>query len=138
MTCSPNLMQNTLSINFSLVTFKKYKKSSSFKVVHTGGGQILQNVLFFCWVVLTRVFFCSESGAVYTFGKSKFADNIPSKFWLKNDIPRRMACGDEHTAFITGERPILCSSCLITAYWNNHTFVPNISVRINFGQIISL
>uniref|UniRef100_A0A3B4GW56 X-linked retinitis pigmentosa GTPase regulator-like n=1 Tax=Pundamilia nyererei TaxID=303518 RepID=A0A3B4GW56_9CICH len=31
----------------------------------------------------------------------KFADNIPSKFWLKNDIPLRIACGDEHTALIT-------------------------------------
>ncbi|KAG9261016.1 X-linked retinitis pigmentosa GTPase regulator-like isoform X1 [Astyanax mexicanus] len=42
-----------------------------------------------------------ESGAVFTFGKSKFADNAPSKFWLKNDIPLKVACGDEHTALIT-------------------------------------
>ncbi|KAM6945675.1 retinitis pigmentosa GTPase regulator b [Aplochiton taeniatus] len=42
-----------------------------------------------------------ESGAVFTFGKSKFADNIPSKFWLKNDVPLKIACGDEHTALIT-------------------------------------
>ncbi|XP_078789792.1 retinitis pigmentosa GTPase regulator b isoform X2 [Oryzias latipes] len=42
-----------------------------------------------------------ESGAVFTFGKSKFSDNIPSKFWLKNDVPRKIACGDEHTALIT-------------------------------------
>ncbi|KAM6893458.1 retinitis pigmentosa GTPase regulator b [Xenentodon cancila] len=42
-----------------------------------------------------------ESGAVFTFGKSKFADNIPSKFWLKNDVPWKIACGDEHTALIT-------------------------------------
>ncbi|XP_035533289.1 retinitis pigmentosa GTPase regulator b [Morone saxatilis] len=42
-----------------------------------------------------------ESGAVFTFGKSKFADNIPSKFWLKNDVPIKIACGDEHTALIT-------------------------------------
>ena len=26
-----------------------------------------------------------ESGAVFTFGKSKFAENAPSKFWIKND-----------------------------------------------------
>uniref|UniRef100_A0A673M7P2 X-linked retinitis pigmentosa GTPase regulator-like n=1 Tax=Sinocyclocheilus rhinocerous TaxID=307959 RepID=A0A673M7P2_9TELE len=42
-----------------------------------------------------------ESGAVFTFGKSKFADNAPSKFWLKNDVPLRIACGDEHTALVT-------------------------------------
>ncbi|KAG5261686.1 hypothetical protein AALO_G00287200 [Alosa alosa] len=42
-----------------------------------------------------------ESGAVFTFGKSKFSDNIPSRFWLKNDTPSRICCGDEHTALIT-------------------------------------
>ncbi|KAJ8004063.1 hypothetical protein DPEC_G00154900 [Dallia pectoralis] len=42
-----------------------------------------------------------ESGAVFTFGKSKFAENIPSKFWLKNDVPLKISCGDEHTALIT-------------------------------------
>ncbi|XP_040887894.1 retinitis pigmentosa GTPase regulator b isoform X2 [Toxotes jaculatrix] len=41
------------------------------------------------------------SGAVFTFGKSKFADNVPSKFWIKNDVPLKIACGDEHTALIT-------------------------------------
>lgn len=46
--------------------------------------------------------FVLESGAVFTFGKSKFADNAPSKFWLKNDVPLRIACGDEHTALVTG------------------------------------
>uniref|UniRef100_A0AAQ6A6T9 X-linked retinitis pigmentosa GTPase regulator n=1 Tax=Amphiprion ocellaris TaxID=80972 RepID=A0AAQ6A6T9_AMPOC len=43
----------------------------------------------------------TNSGAVFTFGKSKFADNIPSKFWLKNDVPLKIACGDEHTALLT-------------------------------------
>ncbi|KAK6325514.1 hypothetical protein J4Q44_G00048560 [Coregonus suidteri] len=42
-----------------------------------------------------------ETGAVFTFGKSKFADNVPSKFWLKNDVPLNISCGDEHTALIT-------------------------------------
>ncbi|MGH0144461.1 UNVERIFIED_CONTAM: hypothetical protein FKN15_040782 [Acipenser sinensis] len=42
-----------------------------------------------------------ESGAVFTFGKSKFADNVPSKFWLKNDRAVRISCGDEHTALVT-------------------------------------
>ncbi|NXC08196.1 RPGR regulator, partial [Orthonyx spaldingii] len=44
-----------------------------------------------------------ESGAVFTFGKSKFADDIPSKFWFKNDKPVLISCGDEHTAIITGK-----------------------------------
>lgn len=48
------------------------------------------------------LFFLPESGAVFTFGKSKFADNVPSRFWLKNDVPLKIACGDEHTALITG------------------------------------
>ena len=26
-----------------------------------------------------------DTGAVFTFGKSKFAENAPSKFWIKND-----------------------------------------------------
>ncbi|NWW79920.1 RPGR regulator, partial [Climacteris rufus] len=44
-----------------------------------------------------------ESGAVFTFGKSKFAEDIPSKFWFKNDKPTLISCGDEHTAIITGK-----------------------------------
>lgn len=45
----------------------------------------------------------SESGAVFTFGKSKFADNLPNKFWVRNDRVRDVACGDEHTALVAGE-----------------------------------
>ncbi|KAM5290544.1 X-linked retinitis pigmentosa GTPase regulator isoform 2-T2 [Glossophaga mutica] len=47
-----------------------------------------------------------DSGAVFTFGKSKFAENVPSKFWFKNDIPTYLACGDEHTAVITGNNKL--------------------------------
>ncbi|KAF6091409.1 retinitis pigmentosa GTPase regulator [Phyllostomus discolor] len=47
-----------------------------------------------------------DSGAVFTFGKSKFAENMPSKFWFKNDIPIYLACGDEHTAVITGNNKL--------------------------------
>ncbi|XP_074070292.1 X-linked retinitis pigmentosa GTPase regulator isoform X6 [Macrotis lagotis] len=47
-----------------------------------------------------------DSGAVFTFGKSKFAENIPSKFWLKNDIPAYLSCGDEHTALVTGNNKL--------------------------------
>nr|XP_021142222.1 X-linked retinitis pigmentosa GTPase regulator [Columba livia] len=43
-----------------------------------------------------------ESGAVFTFGKSRFAEDIPSKFWFKNDKPVLISCGDEHTAIVTG------------------------------------
>lgn len=46
--------------------------------------------------------FCLESGAVFTFGKSKFAENLPNKFWVKNDQVKHIACGDEHTALIAG------------------------------------
>ncbi|XP_042223530.1 X-linked retinitis pigmentosa GTPase regulator-like isoform X2 [Homarus americanus] len=42
-----------------------------------------------------------DTGAVFTFGKSRFADNAPSKFWIKNDMIIELACGDEHTAVIT-------------------------------------
>uniref|UniRef100_A0A4W3I5X0 X-linked retinitis pigmentosa GTPase regulator n=1 Tax=Callorhinchus milii TaxID=7868 RepID=A0A4W3I5X0_CALMI len=31
----------------------------------------------------------------------KFADNIPSKFWFKNDKAISICCGDEHTALVT-------------------------------------
>ncbi|XP_048191808.1 X-linked retinitis pigmentosa GTPase regulator isoform X2 [Perognathus longimembris pacificus] len=47
-----------------------------------------------------------DSGAVFTFGKSKFAENIPSKFWFKNDIPVCLSCGDEHTAIVTGNNKL--------------------------------
>ncbi|XP_058042574.1 X-linked retinitis pigmentosa GTPase regulator isoform X6 [Ahaetulla prasina] len=42
-----------------------------------------------------------ESGAIFTFGKSKFAENVPSQFWFKNDKPLHMSCGDEHTSVVT-------------------------------------
>ncbi|KAK7080527.1 hypothetical protein SK128_026792 [Halocaridina rubra] len=41
------------------------------------------------------------TGAVFTFGKSRFADNTPSKFWIKNDRIVELSCGDEHTAVLT-------------------------------------
>ncbi|XP_061033981.1 X-linked retinitis pigmentosa GTPase regulator isoform X4 [Eubalaena glacialis] len=47
-----------------------------------------------------------DSGAVFTFGKTEFAENIPSKFWFKNDIPIYLSCGDEHTAIITGNNKL--------------------------------
>ncbi|XP_012585726.1 PREDICTED: X-linked retinitis pigmentosa GTPase regulator [Condylura cristata] len=47
-----------------------------------------------------------DSGAVFTFGKTKFAENVPSKFWFKNDIPVHLSCGDEHTAIVTGNHKL--------------------------------
>ncbi|XP_062039289.1 X-linked retinitis pigmentosa GTPase regulator isoform X2 [Lepus europaeus] len=46
------------------------------------------------------------SGAVFTFGKTKLAENIPSKFWFKNDVPTHLSCGDEHTAVVTGNNKL--------------------------------
>ena len=45
----------------------------------------------------------SETGAVFTFGKSRFADNVPNKFWIRNDRVLQVACGDEHTALVAGK-----------------------------------
>ncbi|GBP45055.1 X-linked retinitis pigmentosa GTPase regulator [Eumeta japonica] len=41
-----------------------------------------------------------ETGAVFTFGKSRFADNEPSHFFIKNDPVVAISCGDEHSAVI--------------------------------------
>ncbi|CAO2624316.1 X-linked retinitis pigmentosa GTPase regulator, partial [Lemmus lemmus] len=48
----------------------------------------------------------ADTGAVFTFGKTKFAENIPSKFWFKNDVPICLSCGDEHTAIVTGNNKL--------------------------------
>ncbi|KAJ8026832.1 X-linked retinitis pigmentosa GTPase regulator [Holothuria leucospilota] len=42
-----------------------------------------------------------ETGAVFTFGKSRFADNTPNKFWIRNDKVVHVSCGDDHSAFVT-------------------------------------
>ncbi|XP_012586719.1 PREDICTED: X-linked retinitis pigmentosa GTPase regulator-like [Condylura cristata] len=47
-----------------------------------------------------------HSGAVFTFGKTRFAENIPSKFWFKKYIPICLSCGDEHTAIVTGNNKL--------------------------------
>ena len=41
----------------------------------------------------------ADSGAVFTFGKSRFLDN---KFWIRDDAVIHLACGDEHSAVVTG------------------------------------
>ena len=52
-----------------------------------------------------------STGAVFTFGKSKFADNAPSKFWIKNDCVVLLACGDEHTAVLTQSGRVFTFGC---------------------------
>ncbi|KAK7798228.1 hypothetical protein U0070_011672 [Myodes glareolus] len=61
-----------------------------------------------------------DTGAVFTFGKTKFAENIPSKFWFKNDIPICLSCGDEHTAIVTALKP---EKVKLAACGRNHTLV---------------
>ncbi|CAH0729017.1 unnamed protein product, partial [Brenthis ino] len=41
-----------------------------------------------------------ETGAVFTFGKSHFAENEASHFFIKNDPIVAISCGDEHSAVI--------------------------------------
>ncbi|XP_023235992.1 X-linked retinitis pigmentosa GTPase regulator-like [Centruroides sculpturatus] len=48
-----------------------------------------------------------DTGAVFCFGKSNFADNQPGKFWIREDLVLQVACGDEHTALITGNLYII-------------------------------
>ncbi|XP_056436344.1 X-linked retinitis pigmentosa GTPase regulator-like [Gadus chalcogrammus] len=52
-----------------------------------------------------------EKGAIFTFGKSNFADNVQSKFWLKNDHAVKIACGEDHTAVITDKGRLLMLGC---------------------------
>jgi len=42
-----------------------------------------------------------ETGAVFTFGRSRFADNLANKFWIRNDKIVHVACGDEHSMVVT-------------------------------------
>ncbi|KFM74797.1 X-linked retinitis pigmentosa GTPase regulator, partial [Stegodyphus mimosarum] len=42
-----------------------------------------------------------DCGAAFTFGRSRFADNVAGKFWIKDDPILQIACGDEHTALLT-------------------------------------
>lgn len=54
----------------------------------------------------------ADSGAVFTFGKSRFLDN---KFWIRDDAVIHLACGDEHSAVVTGSlyyNILLCKTFL--------------------------
>ncbi|XP_017877313.1 X-linked retinitis pigmentosa GTPase regulator [Ceratina calcarata] len=41
-----------------------------------------------------------ETGAVFTIGRSRFADNIASHFFIRKDPVVSITCGDEHSAVI--------------------------------------
>lgn len=53
--------------------------------------------------------FVADSGAVFTFGKSRFLDN---KFWIRDDAVIHLACGDEHSAVVTGNL-IINNFCIL-------------------------
>lgn len=48
----------------------------------------------------------TDAGAVFTFGKSKFNENLPGKFWIRDDKVIEVSCGDEHTALVAGMNKI--------------------------------
>ena len=52
----------------------------------------------YCFMYLPCI--VADSGAVFTFGKSRFLDN---KFWIRDDAVIHLACGDEHSAVVTGQ-----------------------------------
>ncbi|XP_063984044.1 X-linked retinitis pigmentosa GTPase regulator [Diachasmimorpha longicaudata] len=41
-----------------------------------------------------------ETGAVFTLGRSRFADNVASHFFIRKDPVISIACGDEHSAVV--------------------------------------
>ena len=75
-----------------------------------------------------------ESGGVFTFGKSRFAENLPNKFWIRNDEVRQVACGDEHTVLLAGEKYIQNYSSAITT----NLLPKNISVLLKLSSPLFL
>ncbi|XP_015365250.1 PREDICTED: X-linked retinitis pigmentosa GTPase regulator-like [Diuraphis noxia] len=53
-----------------------------------------------------------ETGAVFTYGKSSFADNIPSHFFIRNDPVIEISCGEEHSG-------IVCKNNIIYGFGDN-------------------
>ncbi|CAI6349035.1 unnamed protein product [Macrosiphum euphorbiae] len=49
-----------------------------------------------------------ETGAVFTYGKSSFADNIPSHFFIRNDPVIEISCGEEHSGIVCKNGRVFC------------------------------
>ncbi|CAK9798475.1 X-linked retinitis pigmentosa GTPase regulator [Anthophora plagiata] len=49
---------------------------------------------------LTDLEMIPETGAVFTVGRSRFADNVASHFFIRKDPVVSISCGDEHSAVI--------------------------------------
>ena len=74
----------------------------------------------------STICYCVESGAVFTFGKSRFADNTANKFWIRNDKVVDVSCGDDHSALATGLKLSLINNLCIHLFavcWQYDIFV---------------
>ncbi|XP_025418053.1 X-linked retinitis pigmentosa GTPase regulator-like isoform X2 [Sipha flava] len=49
-----------------------------------------------------------DTGAVFTYGKSSFADNIPSHFFIRNDPIIEISCGNEHSGIVCKNGRVFC------------------------------
>ncbi|VVC26390.1 Zasp-like motif,Regulator of chromosome condensation 1/beta-lactamase-inhibitor protein II,Domain [Cinara cedri] len=49
-----------------------------------------------------------DTGAVFTYGKSSFADNIPSHFFIRNDPVVEISCGEEHSGIVCQNGRVFC------------------------------
>ncbi|KAJ4431736.1 hypothetical protein ANN_20338 [Periplaneta americana] len=92
--------------------FLTISKTSSFKSLSVDGLPDLVMILTCpCSLNFAPILF-TESGAVFTFGRSRFADNVPSHFYIRNDPVVEITCGDEHTA-------VICQKGRVFVFGNN-------------------
>lgn len=52
------------------------------------------------YLTMYRSLHIVETGAVFTIGRSRFADNVASHFFIRKDPVVAIECGDEHSAVI--------------------------------------
>lgn len=72
------------------VTFHRIKNSRLFWTNEDFGKELMR----------TFLYDFSETGAVFTIGRSRFADNVASHFFIRRDPVVSITCGDEHSAVI--------------------------------------